>query len=187
MQAVVAAAVEKQGLVVSEFVMFDVADVEGMVACGMDVDDAGDEMGQGPLDYGHVVLIDEREFQALLQAAREVIAKGILPFGQNADAEVAGGGQQRIHRRAIIHGDDNERRIERDGHESIGRHAVRAFSIARSDNRHAAGEAAERVAEMARIEGLLGSVGSGFGRVGRFCSCVFDGDTPGRPDPALSF
>jgi hypothetical protein len=70
-----------------------------------------------------------------------------LIFRQHADPVAPRDRKDLVHVGTIVEGDEDKRRSERDGDERVGCHAVRAIFEARGQDGHAAGEAAQRVAE----------------------------------------
>ena len=71
---------ERAGL--TRFEMLDLADVESVIACGMDVDDAGDEMRRGSFNDRNLVFVNEADLQAFDRAAGEMIAEVLLILGR---------------------------------------------------------------------------------------------------------
>ncbi len=71
-----------------------------------------------------------------------MVAERLLIFSQHADAEAPHRGQDAVHVGAIVQRNQDQRRIERNRDERIGRHAVRLILVLRGENGDAAGEAA---------------------------------------------
>ena len=60
--------------------------------------------------------------------------------------------QQRVHLRAPVDRDENQRRLQRHGHERVGGHAVDLLADPRRDHGHAGRKHAERPPELRRLE-----------------------------------
>jgi hypothetical protein len=139
--------------------VLDLADEERVVAAPVGADDPGDEMRDRALDERRVVHDLEPRFDRLLQQpAGEVVGELLLAVGEDADPVLGSLVQQRVHAGAAIDRDQDERRVERDGHERVRRHAVDLLADPRRDDRDARGEHPERPPELSdRVR--VGAVG----------------------------
>ena len=137
----ISAAIEKQRPAFARFKMLHAADVERVVARGMNVDDIHHEVSHRAADQRETVSMHVANMQPRRRPSREMVAQRILILGQHADAEAPRQRQDAVHIRAIVERNQDQRRIERDRNERIGRHAVRLLFVLRRKNRDAAGEA----------------------------------------------
>ena len=85
--------------------------------------------------------MDVPNMQPRNRASREMVAHGILIFGQHADSESPHLRQDAMHIGAIVERNQDQRGIERHRDEGIGGHAVRFLFVLGRENRDAAGEA----------------------------------------------
>lgn len=117
--------------------------------------DAADDLGEGVFEERDAGLRPAKAnvelcfgFRCLI-SLREVDGKGLLVFLQDVDAEGAVLFEKRQEMAALVDADKNEERVEGDGCEGIGGHAVGLAGSARgSDNGDTGGKLAERVAEV---------------------------------------
>ena len=117
--------------------------------------DAADDLGEGVFEEGDAGVRPAKAnvercfgFRCLI-SLREVDGKGLLVFLQDVDAEGAVLFEKRQEMAALVNADKNEERVEGDGCEGIGGHAVGLAGSARGgDDGDAGCELAERVAEV---------------------------------------
>ncbi len=99
-------------------------------------------------------LVDDLE-RLLLPVALtsgEAVGEGRLGLLEDAHAEAGVFAQQRVHLCAPIDRDENERRLQRHGHERVRGHAVDLLAYLRRDDRHAGGEHPERPPKLRGLE-----------------------------------
>jgi len=117
--------------------------------------DAADDLGEGVFEERDAGLRPAKVNVELcfglrcLISLREVDGKGLLVFLQNVDAEGAVLFEKRQEMAALVNADKNQERVEGDGSEGIGGHAIGlAGSASDGDDGDASCELAERVAEV---------------------------------------
>ena len=155
----VAAAAEEQGVARAPAEALDVADEQQVVA-------ARDGALEAAFEQGQAVLEDRAAAEAGLPGdagelvgggAREVVGDVALVGGQHVDREVVAALEAGQRQRGPVQAPEHERRVERDGGERVrGQALALAVGGERRDHGDARGEAAERVAELARVEGGRG-------------------------------
>lgn len=118
-----------------------------MVAGDVGGHDAADDLGEGVFEEGDAGWRPAKANVELcfgvrcLIRLREVDGKGLLVFLQNVDAEGAVLFEKRKEMAALVDADKNEERVEGDGCEGIGGHAVGLAGSARGgDDGDAGGE-----------------------------------------------
>ena len=154
------AAVEEEGLAFVAEHGFDLAEKDGVVAGGMLRDEIAGEVGERVFQQGNAAGCPEKADAQLLAEFRRLIGPGemlgerLLIVAEDADAKAALRFQEREQASVLIHADENEMRIERNGSEGIGSHAVDLPGFAfHGDDRDARGESTGDAAEHLWIRG----------------------------------
>ena len=124
------AAVEEQRIAVVAFHAFYFADEDGVIACGVFGDDVACEFGEGAIEERNAAggpAIANAEagmfFRGLFQF-REILGERLLPFAQDADAKAVLGFEVGEKPGVVTDAGEDQKRVERNGSEGIGSHAV---------------------------------------------------------------
>ena len=134
--------------------LLDLADEDGVVAAFIGVLQAAFEGGECAGQQGRAVQpCGVADAGKLLRLARGEQARQLLLIGgEDVDDEDAAGLKGVVDKCAAVYADEHERRVERERAEGADGDAVRPpCGVACGHDRHAAGKAAERRAEMAWI------------------------------------
>ncbi len=126
-----------------------------MVAAVVAVDDAALEVRGRADDQRHAVLAElvRDALELVASTAREADRERLLLGREDVDAEMRRGAKRRQARRGACEAPQHERRIERHRAERVsGQPEEASVGTARGDDRHAGGERAERVPQIARVE-----------------------------------
>ena len=131
----VSATKKKQRLAFVRFKMLHAADIERVVASGMNVENFHHKICHRSADQaeGRCDAHSEHAGPATGRPS-EMIAKRVLILSQHADAEAPHLGQDAVHIGTIVERNQDQRRIERNGNERVGRHAVRLFLVLGSED-----------------------------------------------------
>ena len=145
--ALVAPAVEQQRPALAVPGHLDLAQEERVVAAPVGAHDSRNEMRQGPGHERCVAHDDELGLDAFDCAAGEEVGQLRLVLREDADAVAGALVEQRAHACAAVDRDEHERRLQRDRHERVRRHAVHLLADAGRQDRHAGREHPERPPE----------------------------------------
>lgn len=137
-------------------VPLDVPEEDLVIAAVVAIDDAALEVRCSAAEKGNAVLaervVDAGELVA--RSAGEADGEVAMLRTEDVDAEVRRGAEGRQARRCARERPQHERRVERDGAEGVAGEAEEpARFVARGDDGDARREGAQRVAEVAVVEG----------------------------------
>jgi hypothetical protein len=164
------APVEEQRLAVVAFHAFDFADEDGVITGRVFADNVAGQFGQRAFEQGNsgrgptITNAEEGVIFGRLLAFGEMLGERLLSRAEDADAKAALRFQEGEKPRVVVYADEHEKRIEGDGGEGIGCHAMHHAGLAlHCNNGDARGECARDAAKRYGIE-RRGGHGSFFSR-----------------------